>query len=453
MISLQSCKKEATAPESETPQEEVNPNKPNANQLILSQKISGDSTKGSTIYEIIDAVDGGFFFTGRMNSYNVVGKLNQLGNELWTRRTVYWARDIFRIPENTGQITNALLTVGGFDSNVDGDVDEGKVLLCNGTDGAVMGELTLHSTDHDVWLNTVAISSKSVDSCQFVGFGAAKVLGIYYPWAVRFSIMSNGTIMKREESTFSSLPWISFSAAVEDLTLLPQSYFVKGERYLNDSIVTNVVVLGLSDTLGVLWSQDIVHRPGFRTETYTGDGIILSDGNIIVVGRTEIEKEKNPSSGYWDAGLVASIGKLGQVNWIKAFTLTAYDEDYVDCFVIGNAVWITGVTSDFLYIQSKRTFGYGLLSKIDVTTGGILSNMSFGNDKYKSGFNSVVVSGNRSYCVGRTNCRVSGEGYQSWFAEIDISNPLPASQKPIVSEKVGTVRSSNFTKDKSIKER
>ena len=68
-----------------------------------------------------------------------------------------------------------------------------------------------------------------------------------------------------------------------------------------------------------------------------------------------------------------------------------------------------------------------LLAKIDWDSGAIISNMSFGDDTYGSGFNTVLIGGSRAYCAGYTNDIAADGGYTCWFAEIDISNP-PTSQ-------------------------
>jgi hypothetical protein len=445
-----SCKEEITF--LEPPTQEINPNKPNANSLIISQNISGDSSKGSSIYQIIDAGDGGFLLTGVLNSYNIVGKFNQSGGTIWTRRTFFRARDILRIPENTGHISNALLAVGGYDSDADGDTD-GNILLCNGAEGTLISELILDYDNYDVWLNTLVISSSSTDSCQYIGFGTAEVLGVYYPWAVRFTIDSTGVIFKREDTLYSSFPWIILDAACKNDDPSQTAYFLSGQRYLNDSTETNITLFGLSDSLNVIWNQDIIHRSGFTTSTYVGRGLITYGANLFVVGYTEFEKENNLSSGEWDAGLIASITKQGQINWIKAFQITEYSERYTDCCTDGNFLWVTGDCSSFMFTESKGIFSNALLSKVSLTADTVFSHMSFGNENYKSGLNSIVVRGTHAYCAGYTNQQISDGGYQSWFTEIDISNTTFLLKEKIGIEKVLSKGSYYIINDKPNKER
>ena len=430
LLTIVGCQKQATeeTEEQPNPKEEVNPNKPNANHLIIDQRILGDTGKGSQIYDLIDAGDGGFLFSGVLDDRYVVGRSDLLGNIGWTRRLEYRGRDLVRIPVGAGQLTGAVLTVGGYDSNGDGRLDEGKVLLCSGSDGALMGDLTLHSTGHDVWFNTVELYSKTPDSSQFVAFGAAESLGVRCPLAVRFTVMNTGTISKGEEFLFRAMPSVVFSAARSDGGF-PPSYYVRGHLYRNDSTISNIMVVGLSDSFSVRWTQEIVHRIGFTTSGEVGRGICLAGGNIIIVGETELEKEKNPAPYWWSAGLVASITQQGAINWIKAVRLTDYSDAYYDCFVDGNTVWATGMCSNYMNSPSQRMFGYGFLSKIDAAAGNVLSNMSFGDEGCETGHNSVIVSGNQAYCAGWTNYRISGGNYQSWIAEVNISNPpAPSSQ-------------------------
>lgn len=455
LLNTYSCQEKLilTEPTTDQPDQEVNPIKPNANQFILSQKISGDSTKGSSFYKIIDAGDGGFFFTGIDNSNYLIGKLDQFGNIIWKRRTIYRVFDICLIPDHSGQISNTLVAVGAFDSNNDGLVDEAKIIVCNGINGSLINEETVSSVDRGIWLNTLSLFSHNVDSCEFIGFGGTRSSGIFYPWSLQFNIMSNGTISTKKDRVFTMLSWVVFSAAIKNTTASSPAYFVRGQGYLNDSTVTHMIVYGLSDSLTTVWSKDIIHQSGFQTQGFIGRGITIVGENIIVVGNTDIEKQSNPSSGYWNAGLVASITKQGHVNWVKAVAITEYSEVYDDCFHDGNSLWVIGDCSTFIKMQSKRIFGYGLLSKIDPTTGNMLSNMSFGNEYYLAGFNSVVVRNNRAYCVGYTNYRVSNGGYQSWFAEVDVSNPVPPLQMPKENEIFIKRKLTDYSKKISFEER
>ena len=97
------CKESPQAPPDEPiVEEEVNPNIPNANELIISQRLLGDADKISNIWEIMDSGDGGFYFRGDYNNEYAIGKLDQAGQEVWVFQSRYPVDDfgefqIFRV--------------------------------------------------------------------------------------------------------------------------------------------------------------------------------------------------------------------------------------------------------------------------------------------------------------------------------------------------------------------
>src|SRR5437870_11771776 len=81
-VFLSACKQQSNEPDSST--EEVNPDKPNANDLIRAQAIGGDPTKINTFQHVVESGDGGFYFQGSIDGQDVIGKLNQSGSVVWT---------------------------------------------------------------------------------------------------------------------------------------------------------------------------------------------------------------------------------------------------------------------------------------------------------------------------------------------------------------------------------
>jgi len=409
------------APEDE---EYVNPDKPNANSLILAQNTFGDSGSGSTIWSWKTDGVGGYYFIGKKNSRYGVGQVSATGDLAWFTRTNYEPRNICALSASA-KVPNGLLVVGAYDNDSDGEIDVGYVSLF-GSSGSLLSQVLCASDTSNCLLNSIA----SISDSTFLVVGAEQTPSRKEPLVATIVLTSAGQIEKSHQAVINTIEDSFFGSVVMNPTELldPElSFYVLSGRK-SDANIRSLEVHKVSAALPTLspwtvdWTKEIVVTPGMSMQTSTGS-MRLFQGHLYCVGYTDDpDKEPAPSdSTYWKSGVAASLSLTGELRWLIPVPLTQHSDMFYGCVPTQEGLYTVGVAARFY--RSDQYFGYGWISKIALDTGDVVSNMTFGLDSGRSGFNDAVVSGSGICCGGWTRRQDSGSGYLGWFCEIDISNP------------------------------
>jgi len=420
------CGEDTVEPEPPEEQTVTNPNKPNGNTFIVQEHTFGDPAEENSMWDIIEDDANGYYFRGTYDTEYGAGRLGQTGNLLWFEKTIYRPTHLYAINASGALSVNGVVVVGDHDSDGDGFNEHGYVSFF-GSDGTLTSQLLLGQAADDVWLKSI----DHVSDSTFVVVGGTKSAGKSYPYLMTLCLTADGDLVTKDEATIWNLPDISFSNVVVDPTNLDSTMtlYTSGERISGDDPV-NITVSRVTSSIDSLpdtavdWTLDIIAFSGLETRTSAGDNLAYFRGQLYLVGYTEADKG---SGNYWFAGLAASVSTAGATEWITVASLSEYGDIFYDMHTADDALYAAGDYSSFYNKPTNRYFGYGLLAKIDWDSGAIISNMSFGDDTYGSGFNTVLIGGSRAYCAGYTNDIAADGGYPCWFAEIDISNP-PTSQ-------------------------
>jgi hypothetical protein len=424
-ISNTGCE-EATSPEQQqVQQDKSNPNSPNANNAIVYEHVFGDRAKRNSIWMVDDDGAGGYYFAGLIDSYYSFGRIGPKGAAQWSERVSYNPRDIKVLTASMTPAFSGFLGVGGRDVDGSGGSDYGYVGLFNST-GTLADELMFSSTDGDVWLNSI----EHLADTTFVVAGGREIASTEYPFLARISVSSDGLLIKHEEATGSSLPDVYFSELLRmdpSQTGPTTDFLAVGRRTPGGGAGRITVHRFTVDThslnpVTMAWTQEIVVYAGLETHAYTGKSAVFDGQHLYVAGSTEHAKEPRPSGGgYWRAGLVASVSLVGDVEWTRVVNLSEYSDELVSAFLAQDGLYAVGAYSRFHNNPTDRNFGYGLLSKLDPSTGSVLANMTFGDASYSSGLNTVVVKPGVARSTGWKNFRESSSGMYCWYAEIDVS--------------------------------
>ncbi len=241
---------------------------------------------------------------------------------------------------------------------------------------------------------------------------------------------SDGALIKHEETTISSLSDVYFSETLRadvSQTGPTTDFFAVGMRDPSGGEADRVTVHRFTvdtyalDPLTMGWTQEIVLYTGLETFAYTGKSAAYDGQHLYVAGSTDHAKEPRPAGGgYWEAGFVASLSPVGDLEWTQVVNLSEYTDEFFSVFLGQGGLYVVGAYSAFHNNPSNRNFGYGLLSKLDPGTGSVLANMTFGDPSYMSGLNTVFVKPGIARCAGRKNYRESSSGMYCWYAEIDV---------------------------------
>lgn len=408
-----------------------NPNPPTANHLIINAQAYGDPAKDSSIWDMDGNHTDGFYFIGIEDYAVSAGMMTGAGTAVWKQPIAYDPRYIMSV--QTAGFTGAIV-VGAYDSDEDGHKDQGIATLI-GSDGTVQDQLAVSDPEAPVWFNGVTFGSDSIFLCV----GACNVNDVSYPFLSTLYLTADATLRAGSTAILTEFPGTLFLDVVaDDWTVNTQTGQISVRFYADgntdaeaDEYVTIHSLRCPVDSLGnmeIVWSRNIIGYSGLKTSIYTGKSITLADnGNLYLVGRTDINKESNPSGGgYWGGCLVASVTTGGTINWIKPIALSQYADYYYCVYTDNLGLYAAGRYSSFLNTGTQRLFGYGLLSKFDLATGDAEYHLSFGDDQYRTAFNTLHVEGTTAWAAGWTHDHVNDGGCQAWFASIDLSAPALA---------------------------
>lgn len=421
------------------------PKLPLSNQRIVDQLI-GAPAGNSSIYMVYEDGSGGFYYLGVYEGDYCMGIIDRHGQTGWVLTFEDRPRDLYPLSGNDIGLTEAVIAIGGIDTDSDDRVDEARVLLV-GSGGVMIDTLIIGRDDAAVWLNSV----DAIGSLSFVAVGGSKIADIYYPFVATFEINPDSTLEMHNELILSDVSNQSLLGVQVDAGQVSGDDFlcyVSAKQYaIGDGAETVAIHAMTGSTTGtgmfdLTWTVNITQDDPLDIWTHI-DCFSLHGGTLYLVGSADVEKENNPSSGYWDAGFVGSVSTSGILNWITMINKSTYSENYDGLFVTDDALYAVGYYSSYYKTDSEKHFGLAMLSIFDAQTGDEIYHLGFGNEEYESGFNTLFVDGTRAFCGGYTNYSTPGGGFQSWFAEIDIAGigGNGGSELPVLSADVEGVES------------
>jgi hypothetical protein len=418
LVFLSGCS-DPTEPEPK-PEEIVNPDKPNANDRILSQVVIGDASKWNSLYEVARDNAGGYYFRGGYNNFYSVGRLTPSGTLSWFFRTSHTPTGVCVGPP-AGVVPNGLVVAGKQDVDGDGDSDVGFVsLLTSG--GSLVNQLVYSADASDVWLNSIA----HVADSTFLILGGVRALAEEQPFVATIVMTSAGQIEKKHQTVINTLPG-RFSDSAADPALpvgATWSFYVTSSQSDAPGAVHKISVAWPElEPWTVDWSRE-VSVPSVQA-SWVND-VCFFDGNLYVAGGIQdSDKTPQPSNGgYWTSAFVGSITSSGDPRWMKVVRVTQHSDVFHSVVASPQEVFAVGECAEFY--RQDNAFGYGWISRLSASTGGVISNWVFGDDRYRSGFSDCILDGSTMRCGGWTQQEVSG-GYQGWFCKLNVSPTLAES--------------------------
>jgi hypothetical protein len=256
----------------------------------------------------------------------------------------------------------------------------------------------------------VGIASETASEVEIVGVGGAENNGEVYPFVVRFSVGSDNSLEVLSTKILFELPGSYFDEVRIDGS---ENVYTSGSTEVGESC--HPFVWSLTDSLVVNWSVEMLHE-GVGCSGVNELSLVAN--TLYAAGKLYVKRNDQ----LWSDGLLASLSLDGQVNWMKKLALSKYADTYNDCFADGNALYAVGSISGYEWINTRRLYGFALLTKLDALTGDVQYHRNFGSCIYGSSFYDFMMIGQQAYCVGFTHFGVSTHGYQGWFTHIDLSS-------------------------------
>lgn len=449
IVAFVACQKEAAVKPSSnnsTPvdntTEKVNYNKPTGNSLILNQRLIGDTTKSNTIHRILEAGDGGFYFVGVQESNNVVGKLSASGTYLWTQKIGFEINSLAltKIATTSGSerlvicgknIVSFFTLNGAFDKDI--YINQPSNVTINDIQSYGNGVYIIGSTEKNSILYPIygSVPYNSASSTSIVINTMDNLAGFEFrnfPYRVNASTTSSNTGgTPNAGGTSGGNGSTSGGGTVGSGGNGDESYFsfiCFGRQLSSDKVSIKATLFSIvaDKNKTIAWQRDLMIGSGFKSGIRIGNGTVAEkDGLLYAVGFTEQSKTNNPTNGYWYSGLIACVkASDGSLIWQKAHSITNYNDGFARIYLTtNNEIFVSGEASNYYLNKTNKSFGYGLLARINASTGDMISHKTFGDETKYSGFNHLYIKDNQLFTVGFANQNYNNSGFQAWFIELN----------------------------------
>jgi hypothetical protein len=401
---------------------------PDSNKLILSQRISGDDNSKSTIYKIINDTLNSFIISGGKNNQYIISKIIASGSSIWETPIGF--------NPHVKKLGNSIIVVGQSGT-------KGVIVLIDPKTGLIQNSIYL--TDMEINILDVAYADN-----QFYAFGYSSIGTVYFPIIIRFQIDKNKNIIISEKKIFYEYPNTKFNIIVDKVVnkfdqttvsvvtrdgngneLPPISDVHQGtlEGIPGQVYYLNFYVIGQSSTkftvnsiscnnltdIKFIWSTDVFID---KDKTCYANSAIISDSVIYVVGSNQTYT-KLYQNNLVNSCFISGISKnSGKVLYKKTYSISQYPCNLYDCIIDKSNIIACGI--DLEYQKDDKSFGYGLLIKLDKLSGELLKSNTFGSYDYYSNFNTIAKSNNFLYLGGFTQQYKKDGNFKSWFVEMNI---------------------------------
>ena len=398
----------------------VNPDKANANSMVTAEKIVGSADKRTSLWDIVPAGPGEYYFEGPYNSSTGVGALGVGNSPQWFVSTVYSPGQIFSLAASS-PVSRGLLQIGTRDTDGDGNAEQSCVSVYN-LQGGLASQLFYASDSSDIRFNSIDALSDSL----FLVAGSERSNSGKYPLLATIVLTPTGALEKRQQIMISAMTKRNFNIiAVDKSSILPTqvSFFalvpVSGSTEGATEIQKITVGLPSLSPRTSDWVTPLVTNSGAKAawaamRTYSNA--------IYLVGNVE-DPSKTPApsgGGYWTSGLVACFNLEGEKLWEKDVSVSKHADTFSDLVAGAERLYAVGHAAAYKDVDSGHSLGYALATEIDLATGDVIRSMTFGWDFDYSGVNGATISGSTISCAGFAH-EETGETFVGWYFEIDVS--------------------------------
>jgi hypothetical protein len=405
----------------------LNPVKPNANSLIVSEVVFGDPTSRNQALQIDGK--GALYFHGANDGKDGVGRLSYAGDIDWFSETVYKPHDFY------AEGTLDLLVAGAHDANGDGAAELGYVSFFRadgrmGSQTLLTGEasdLSLYAIE-PIWVDGGRPRPELPPKIYIGGFlvaGGEKREGRDNPFVAIITREPDGQLKLDVYAGLYDIQDRAFTNLIVDMhgdgnpiEFYAVSYNFGSNTGIGMPSVHRIAWPELQPP-AVIWSQDIVVAPG--REVQLGIDCFATDEEFLyLVGSTETQKEPPPSTGgSWQSGFAVSLTRTGEVRWLKDISATQYDDGFLGLCKTGDFLFVAGYGGEALF-ENEMLRGYGWLCMIAPDDGTVVKNLLFGSDRHSSWFGDIQVSDGVAHLVGSTREQATSNGSLGWLVSAEI---------------------------------
>ena len=386
----------------------IQPNNPTGNSDIVWQAMFGAADDWSAVHYLSVGSDNDVVFGGMENVDQRVIGLRPNGGVGWNLSSPCYVYGCRVFPAIFDSATEVAFIVG-LNRN-----SRSALLAGYDLSGTLVLQQSFTYPGYDVWFSDLVFVSGTDAQSRFLLAGGARAHGVRYPYFVDVTLSRSGQVLAKHQKVLTDHPrsaiwWLTWN---EQLTA--PRYFATAPQFDSADELVRADVYGLNDTLGVAWAKNVM-PPGAGWAV--AEELRYLDGTVYVVGENSIKK----NDWWYTSGTVASIAEVGTVNWKKSVIVSDKSDGYYACTIDGGALYAAGEYSRVVQRSTTHSFGYGLLTKVNLPDGDIVFHRSFGSAGYESRLWAIDVKDTRAFCGGFTRRFLKDYWYQGWVLEIDLA--------------------------------
>lgn len=366
---------------------------------IRVEGIFGNPDAGTSVCRLVGDDHGSLFFTGRLDDEYVVGEVSPSGQPIWTAAVPGYPVDIMCLASSPGSVIVSTY----------GDPE----LTVYTREGVRVYELDVDDLQDPVWFEEMATTAVTEEGSTIVAAGGTGIGGVSHPYVAVVDASPSGQLTLAADTVLLDFPYTYFAGLAADTSGTDPTYYVIHDAYSASEEFLRSSVRALSGSLGTLWQNDLSDIRGWSQ--WAAD-IAVSEDGVAVVGGTMVEKGDGQE---WYVLMARFIELDGTPRWSFAREMSENGESYKGCTLANNELLAVGWLSSFVWHNTTRVYGFGLLSRIDIATGEFIGHMVFGDPDYHSELNDVVYTPPTVWCAGDTEWFIQDGGFRGWFLEVD----------------------------------
>ena len=287
---------------------------------------------------------------------------------------------------------------------------------CLSSTGTELSRITYAADSTGIWLYAVT----PVNDSTFLAVGGIRHAGVIHPLVVELNLKAPGFLERGKVVTVQDRTgWYSYAVPMSSPADQISLAVVTIDGSVEGVARVHAPWPGL-DAVTTDWSNAIVLPTGPGVDV---NDIAESGGNLYVVAQVDDNRQGTPSGGgYWSSACAESYTGAGATRWSTTVSLSKQEEIFYYAVVGPDAVYGVGAAASYVHsTEDKGSFGYGLISKLDLNDGHVLANFTIGDERFQSGFNTAILTAGQLVCGGWTNDGTSDGPYQGWFSTVNVS--------------------------------
>lgn len=420
---------------------------PKDNNAMLELVKKGTTGKGTSIYNIkVSSIDK-IYFSGIHEGIYVVGLMDESFNTIWEYQLSYKPTQIEISTSQTVSVDEGILVFG----NVTIGSNSQSVITSINKNGQLYNDIILNAYSYVNLADIERINSYQNKDIYIVT-GSAGISNENMFGYIDYFIFDNttGKIYKSDNSytfsntkLFTDYPQTVFSDAVLDTytagipsqTFKVACYSYNASYDDREKAAFAKISIDKSTVSGhtyysnpvIEWYKEVPIIRSFKRTFIKGDGALIDLGidGMIGIGYGESTEGKVISNNgtFFNSCLAVRCNNSGNIIWTKEYSLSDHSDHFKYGILKNGSIYVAGNQSSYIITSNNSNFGNGLVARVDISNGDMLSYKTFGGGSYFSDITAITLSSDESKFLLAGYTEYYGTtirpGFKSWLFKLN----------------------------------